>query len=335
MVLVTLLYGGLGPAIVTMVAALLPIDYFFIDPGTGFSKSFWFKLTVITAEVLVAGVLRKAWERNEKLKREVEAALKSRDQFMAIAAHELRTPISSMKMQIEMMRRKCADGPTQSRLETLDRQVRRLTDLVSSLMDVTRMNINKVEMSPREIDLDDVVSDVVNRQKENLVRSSCELTVKLQGGVTGVWDALRIEQIIVNLVSNACKYGEGKPIEIRTWEDGPNAYFSVQDNGIGIPAEDQKRIFQQFQRAVEDKHYSGLGLGLWITSEIVKAKGGDITVASAPGRGSTFTVKLPRYRYGPPVKPVADTCAKAEKCHGCEVVCEENQESKVIPLKQH
>jgi len=294
---VALAYGGVGPALVCIVASILPVNYFFIEDRT-YSASFTFRLMLVCAEVMVAGVLRQAWMKNELSNRGMDAALRQREQFMAIAAHELKTPISAMKMQIEMMKKHCHDEAMLKRIQMLQRQVGRLTDLISSLMDVTRMNVKKLDLNPIPVNLSAVMTDLVNRHQEYFSRAMCEVTVKVEPNVTGEWDLMRLEQIILNLVSNACKYGHGKPIHIEVWAEEDAAFFSIEDHGIGIAKSDQQRIFEQFQRAVTDNNYSGLGLGLWITSEIVKAKGGSITVASELGNGATFTVCLPRYCNG-------------------------------------
>ena len=113
------------------------------------------------------------------------------------------------------------------------------------------------------------------------------------GTLVGRWDTQRLEQVVINLLTNALKYGAGKPVHLRLAAEGERARLSVRDEGIGIAAEDQGRIFERFERAVSDRHFGGLGLGLYICRQIVDALGGTIAVRSTPGEGSTFEVVLP------------------------------------------
>jgi signal transduction histidine kinase len=122
--------------------------------------------------------------------------------------------------------------------------------------------------------------------------------VHAEAPVVGIWDRLRLIQIATNLVGNAVKYGRGRPIDVTVRAEGGVAMLEVIDRGIGISDEDRERIFDRFERAVSERHYGGLGLGLWITREIVKVLGGEITVESTLGEGSTFTVRLPVKRNG-------------------------------------
>jgi len=252
------------------------------------------RFAVIVFNILVAWQLRRAWTKAELAKANSDAVVKSRDQFMAIAAHELRSPIAAMKLQIEMATKRCADKDTIERLGTLKRHVGRMEDLVGNLLDAAKMCNGRLEFKRENIDLGVVVHEIITRHEEVFIRAGCEPVLEIRPGVNGTWDRMRIEQIVINLVSNACKYGDKKPIHIRVWNEGPDAFLEVEDNGIGIHPDYQKRIFQQYQRAVSEKDFAGLGLGLWITSQIVVAKGGEIKLKSCPGSGSTFTVRLPR-----------------------------------------
>ncbi len=120
------------------------------------------------------------------------------------------------------------------------------------------------------------------------------MTFTTAGPLVGNWDRGGLEQLLSNLISNALKYGEGKPVDVIIESDAHFARVVVKDRGIGISAEDQARIFDRFERAGSVRHYGGFGLGLWISRRVVQALGGAIRVESAPGQGSTFTVELPR-----------------------------------------
>ena len=131
------------------------------------------------------------------------------------------------------------------------------------------------------------------RLAEVLRNANCTITLEAPGSVPGLWDRERIETVITNLLTNAAKYGSGRPIAV-TIEDGPTARLQVSDHGVGIPEGDQQRIFERFERAAPDRSYSGFGLGLWLTRKIVEAHGGSIEVASRDGQGATFTHTLPK-----------------------------------------
>jgi signal transduction histidine kinase len=142
------------------------------------------------------------------------------------------------------------------------------------------------------VDLKDVVASVLVRSEELIRDSGSEISVRSET-VSGSWDRGRIESVATNLILNAVKYGEGKPIEIEVDHPGRRARLVVRDHGIGIPCEDQTRVFGKFERAVSMEHYGGLGLGLWIAQQAILAHGGQIRCESQPGAGSTFTVDLP------------------------------------------
>ncbi|WP_434428261.1 sensor histidine kinase [Nannocystis pusilla] len=135
---------------------------------------------------------------------------------------------------------------------------------------------------------------MVEHFTEPLARAGCEVHLTAPLYASGRTDRTRFEQIVSNLLANAMKYGSGKPIELALAQDGETITLSVRDHGIGISADDQARIFQRFERAVSERHYGGLGLGLWVARHVSEAMGGHITVTSAPGAGSVFVVKLPR-----------------------------------------
>jgi signal transduction histidine kinase len=180
-------------------------------------------------------------------------------------------------------------------LEKLDRatkQVQRLARLVNELLDVTRIASGQFELTPQQADLGTVVRDVAARFEEDLRQAACPLELIVESAV-GSWDPLRLDQVLTNLLHNAIKYGPGKPIRIAVAADEGGARLEVTDHGIGIESQDVARIFGRFERAVSWRSYGGLGLGLFIVDQIVKAHGGTIEVESKIGAGSTFRVRLP------------------------------------------
>ncbi|HUP55906.1 MAG TPA: ATP-binding protein [Bdellovibrionota bacterium] len=226
-------------------------------------------------------------------------AVRIRDEFLSVASHELKTPLTSLKLQVQGIRRLLGRDPDgavpkmPSFAERCERQIDRLTRLVDDLLDVSRINNGKLLMTPETFDLGDVVRDVSSRFSVDLVQAGCTLELDLEPGVVGCWDRFRIEQVFTNLLTNAFKYGPSAPIQVRVWQDQAGAHFEVRDHGVGIQPADQRRIFSQFERAISPQGPSGLGLGLYIAHQIIEAHQGAIEVESTPGNGSRFVVALP------------------------------------------
>ena len=170
---------------------------------------------------------------------------------------------------------------------------------MNELLDVSRMRLGKLELRYEELDLAEVAREAVAHLQEELARSGSLLRVSLSAA-PGRWDRTRLEQVITNLLVNAAKFGEGKPITLEVSTHGDRARVRVSDRGIGISEEHQSRVFDRFERAVPTHHFGGLGLGLYIVRQIAEAHGGEVRVESAPGSGATFTVELPRE---PPAVP--------------------------------
>jgi len=234
--------------------------------------------------------------------REAEEALREavtlRDQFLSVAAHELRTPITALSLQLEGLERlllKEAGGDERAlkKARSAIRQVDRLGMLVEGLLNVSRIVSGQFELQLEQFDLVEVVRETLDRMGDLAARSGCELRLSPDSSAVGTWDRSRLEQVVTNLVTNAIKYGAGRPIDVAVEQVEGAVELRVQDRGIGIPAADQQRIFERFERAAPASHYGGLGLGLYISREIALAHGGSIQVTSEPGQGATFRVRLP------------------------------------------
>jgi PAS domain S-box-containing protein len=238
----------------------------------------------------------------ELLYREAVDAIRARDEFLSVASHELRTPLSALQLQIQTMLQLPRRSPQavfspeqiKAKLQMAHSQIERLTRLIGELMDVSRITAGRLRLELEEIDLAAVVRDVVGRLGEEASRTQSRVEISAATPVVGMWDRIRMEQVVANLLTNAFKFGGGKPIEITVEEKGPTGRLVVLDHGIGIAPEDVERIFQRYEQAISSRAFGGLGLGLYIARQIIEAHGGTIRVESQLGAGSRFTIDLPR-----------------------------------------
>jgi signal transduction histidine kinase len=222
-------------------------------------------------------------------------AVQVREDFLSVAGHELRTPLSTLLLQTELHIESSDDSPaTRARFAPMQRTMRRLIKLADDVLDVARMRAGRLRIEPQPLELCALVREVAARTALGLQWPEGDLALATDGPLEGTWDPMRLEQVVVNLVSNACKYGAGRPISVSVGRAEPGwAVLRVRDQGMGIAPDDQARIFQRFERAAAARGISGFGLGLWIVREIVTAHRGTITVTSTPGQGAEFCVRLP------------------------------------------
>jgi PAS domain S-box-containing protein len=234
------------------------------------------------------------------LVRELQDGIRARDDFMSLAAHELKTPITPLALQTANLVREIERSGATIAVEKIGRRVAsvhrsaaRLEELVSRILDVARLNVAEVKLELEEVDLVALIRDVVERYATEARAAGCTVTVAGERLVRGRWDRLRVEQVLQNLLANAMKYGAGGAIDVEVSLAGDESRLVVRDHGIGIPAEAQERIFERFERVAPLKHYGGFGLGLWIVRRLVEAHGGRVAVRSRPGEGAEFTIALP------------------------------------------
>lgn len=230
----------------------------------------------------------------EELRRAVEA----RDEFLIAAAHELRNPMTPILIGLDALLSTARAGEAPPSvvvpaLESLKDSVARYLKRAGSLLDVSRLTTGRFQPEFAEVDLSELIREAARSAAPVARYSGSRLDLAIQDEVIGVWDRLALEQIVENLLSNAIKYGDGKPVKVALSADGSLARLAISDQGIGISPQDQARIFDRFERAVTRSQHGGFGVGLWTVGRLTAALNGEVRVASAPGRGSTFTVSLP------------------------------------------
>ncbi|MGZ3420786.1 MAG: hybrid sensor histidine kinase/response regulator [Polyangiales bacterium] len=241
---------------------------------------------------------------------EWEKSLRVRDDFIAIAAHELRNPLTPLVLQASSLRSALASGKADAcdrewldkQLEIMQRSTARLARLVDDLLVVSRATVGQIELTPEETDLDSIVRGVVERAQGDAAKTGSALSLRVDGPVRGLWDRLGVERVVANLLSNALKHGAGGPVEVTVDAEGNDATIAVRDHGPGVPPEERTSIFERYERRAPLQHAGGFGVGLWIARQIVEAHRGRIDVWSALGEGTRFTVRLPRTVAATPIQ---------------------------------
>lgn len=239
---------------------------------------------------------------NALLYQTAQKAIAVRDEFLSIASHELKTPVTSLKLLLQMTRKGVNPEteiiPTAQKLAvSLDKantQINRLTNLIEDLLDTSRIQMGKIDYLFQKINFSDLVKDMCESYKDHLSSNGCDLITHIEDNVYVQGDRMRLEQVVLNMLTNAAKYGNQKPVEITVKAMNSLCVMAVKDHGLGINKDKLERVFDRFERAVSSKNISGLGLGLYISREIIKAHNGRIWVESEPYKGAEFTVELLR-----------------------------------------
>tara|TARA_R110001599_G_scaffold64023_3_gene179239 strand:+ start:904653 stop:905846 length:1194 start_codon:yes stop_codon:yes gene_type:complete len=252
--------------------------------------------------------LEKSRKEQEVLMRELqntqtqlEGAVAMRDEFMSMVAHELRTPLNTLFLETQMRTMQLERGDAalfdDERLNQMvardGRQIRSMIRLIDDMLDVSRMRSGRLSIRPEATDLSELLTRVVNDLGTQAATAGTSITLHAPNKIQGTWDAFRIEQIVVNLLTNALRYGQKKPIDVLLKMDGNAAVIQVKDQGPGIAVADQKAIFQPFERGSGSAICGGLGLGLYISQQLAEAHEGHINVQSEIGKGTIFSLHLP------------------------------------------
>ncbi|HVF69843.1 MAG TPA: HAMP domain-containing sensor histidine kinase [Xanthomonadales bacterium] len=248
--------------------------------------------------------LNKKIEELEEINLSMQKEVRSRDEFLSIASHELKTPLTSMLLQTQTALHNIRNVSVAQfsfesllkMLESVENQTKRLSRMINDLLAVSVITVGNLQLEYEEIDLDELIKGVLTDFSARLEKEKYIVMYEPKEKIIGNWDKIRIEQAVSNFISNAIKYGNNKPIEIKTYKRKNSAELLVKDNGIGISKQKQKMIFELFQRAVSPEQYKGLGVGLYITQKIISAHGGTVIVDSSPNNGSEFTMSLPLQR---------------------------------------
>lgn len=237
----------------------------------------------------------------QKTQAELHSAIRMRDDFLSIAAHELRTPLSVLRLQMQIRQKQLQKGDfgrfSPDKLPKMFEQDDRLVEIlfrqINEMVDIARIRAGTLYLEPTLFELGGMVRDVAHHFSEQMASVGCSLQIDVEDELEGCWDRFRLEQVLINLLTNAMRYAPGSPIRLSLKHDGDRACLSVQDRGPGIAPEYHERIFQQFERAASPNRDNGLGLGLYIAREIVEGHGGRIWVESQPGQGANFRIELP------------------------------------------
>ncbi|HEY6475235.1 MAG TPA: PAS domain-containing sensor histidine kinase [Polyangia bacterium] len=225
-----------------------------------------------------------------------EEALRIRDEFLSIASHELKTPLTALQIELYGMRElggQSTDERMSRKLGRASRNADRLSRLIEMLMDVSRIATGRLTLRPEPFDLSDAVNRVAETMRGTAEQARCEFSCRTPGPIPGTWDRLRVEQVVMNVLANAFRYGAGAPVMLSASVENGEAIVQIRDHGPGVPPDDFGRIFERFERGSPKQDRGGLGLGLYLSREIAQAHGGSIAGRNLPDGGAVFTLRLP------------------------------------------
>jgi PAS domain S-box-containing protein len=269
--------------------------------------TFWANVVLTTLyeegrPIAIAKVTRDLTERRRAEEERVrlaqtEEALRLRDEFLSIASHELRTPLTALDLQVQSLAAASTVlGPRLARkVARIELSSARLRVLIETLLDVSRIATGRFVLTPSEGDLVATTEEVVDRLAERAQDAACVLTFeKGTPSARGSWDMVRMRQVVTNVLDNALTYGREHPVEVFVGEDAEGVVITITDHGPGIAESDLERIFERFERAAPMRNYGGLGLGLYVSRQIVQGHGGTISARNQPSGGARFSIRLPK-----------------------------------------
>lgn len=243
-------------------------------------------------------------KRVQELEKNMQVAEKEilmRDEFLSIASHELKTPLTAVLLQIQLALHnirnvslaKFSVQNLLTMLESVEHQTQRLSKMINDLLNISLITTGKIAIEPEKMNLTALVKEAVEKIPTSMNKPDYPIHLTYKAKLVGKWDKVRIEQVVNNLLTNAIKYGNNNPVEVKLHKSDSHAELIIKDHGIGIPEKEQKRVFSRFERGKNSKKRGGLGVGLYISNQIVKAHHGKFAVQSKEGKGSSFTVMLP------------------------------------------
>ncbi|MFN7132333.1 MAG: ATP-binding protein [Myxococcales bacterium] len=290
--------GGAGPGLLATLLSAVLANYYVLLPGHSFEVQDSRDAFTLAIFVAMGSAMSLMNAQVQDAEEEARLALVARDRFLAAASHELKTPLTVIKLQVQRLHRIAHHHPNtpvsalSSELGSCLRQSERLSKLAVQLLAVADpASISPV--SEREtFDLSALVRDAIEPWRGELERSGGALAARAERPIVGDWNRTGMELLLTALLSNATRFAAGRKVTVETSLEDGFAVLTVRDEGVGISPDDLQRIFRMFERASSPLHYSGLGIGLWLAQEIAHAHGGRIEVQSAPGQGTTFRVRL-------------------------------------------
>jgi len=253
-------------------------------------------LTLLSAAQVLLRSRKRQYQVRDLLKSQTQAT-SIRDEFISIASHELKTPLTSLKLQTQMTRRQISrpeamtSEKMKKQLDYTVHQIDRLDKLVDDMLDISRINTGKLIIHKAKFNLSELLCELIERFTPQFEAAGCTIKTNIEPNVIGDWDTYKIEQVINNLFSNAIRYSPKKMITVGLKIVDTNAVMNVKDKGIGIESDNLERIFERFERV--SSTVSGLGLGLYITRQILDLHNGSIKAESEIGKGSNFIIHLP------------------------------------------